>query len=69
MTPPISNFTPEQREEIKNLMAEALTDYFEDKGRSAKTMLITLATVIGSLAVILGGIKAALALVGFTYTK
>ena len=62
-----SNFTPEQKEEIKSLVHEALVEFFASKGNLTRNILVTTATVIGSLVVIFGGIKWVLGLIGFTY--
>lgn len=64
-----SPFTEKQKEELKVLVAEAMDAYFISKGRTWKGYVITLATVVGSLVVILGGMKALLAWLGFTYMK
>jgi hypothetical protein len=62
-----SSFTKEQREEIKNIVHEALGEFFASKGKVTKQYLIGAAVVIGSLTVILGGFKAILGWLGFTY--
>lgn len=60
-------FTNKQREEIKKIMHEALVEFFSSKGKATKQILIATAIVIGSLTVILGGVKTFLAWIGFTY--
>lgn len=62
-----SSFTPEQREELKEMMTDAIDCYFTRKGKTTKHLLITAATVIGSITVILVGIKTILGWLGFTY--
>lgn len=62
-----SSFTPEQREELKDLIAEAIDCYFTKKGKTTKHLLLTAAAIIGSLTIILGGIKTILAWLGFSY--
>lgn len=57
------------KEDIKILMHEAMTEYFEEKGTVTKKILIATATIIGSLVVIGGGLKALLGWIGFTYMK
>lgn len=61
-----SVFTKEQREEIMQLQFEAIERYFESKGKTWKAYLVTAATVVGSLTVILGGLKALLGFLGIT---
>ena len=48
-------------------MTEAMDDYFAKKGKMTKHILITTATIIGSLTVILGGAKIILGWFGFNY--
>lgn len=62
-----SSFNEKQREELKGLMVEAINEYFEAKGRLSKHWLITIASVIGAVTVILGGLKILLGWLGFTY--
>lgn len=64
-----STFTNKQQEELKALVTQAMDDYFAAKGKTWKGYIITLATVVGSLAVIFGGLKVMLAWIGFTYMK
>jgi len=54
-------------EKIGQLFHQSLSSFFEQKGASTKNVLIILATVIGSVTVILGGLKSILAWIGFTY--
>ena len=56
-----------QREEIKSLVQEALTDYFTTKGKLGKNLVVGAAIVVGSLTVIFGGLKAILGWIGFSY--
>lgn len=67
MTPKQSVFTDEQREEIKVIMHEALGEFFTDKGKLGKNIILTTAVIIGALAVIAGGLKWLLGFIGFTY--
>ena len=55
------------KEDIKTLMHEAMTEYFEEKGTLTKKYLIATATIVGSIVVIGGGLKALLGWIGFTY--
>lgn len=64
-----SAFTEAQRQELKKLVAEAMTEYFEGTGKMTKNFLITAATIIGALVVIFGGVKALLGWLGFIYIK
>lgn len=61
------NFTEEQRAEIKEIMLETLVEYFEVKGALIKNIVVTGAILVGSLTVILGGGKAILIWLGFSY--
>jgi uncharacterized membrane protein len=63
----MSEFTAEQKTEIKAIMHEALAEFFSAKGKLTKSVLVTAATVIGSLVVIGGGLKWFLGLIGFHY--
>lgn len=62
-----SRFSIEERAEIKSLMHEAMDEYFADKGKTGKHWLITMATIVASVTVILGGIKMMLTWLGFHY--
>ena len=55
------------KEEIEEIVTQSMASYFEKKGTTLKAILIGTAVVVGSLTVILGGIKAILAYLGFTY--
>jgi hypothetical protein len=59
-------FTPEQKQEIKGIVHEALTDFFTGYGQTGKQFIITAAIVVGSVTVILGGFKTVLGWLGFT---
>lgn len=61
----MSEFTPEQRAEIKEVVHEALTDFFKGYGTMSKSFIMTTAIIIGSFAVIAGGLKWLLGLFGF----
>jgi len=67
MSPKESLFTDEQREEIKLILHEALVEFFTSKGKLTKNILVTIAVVIGALAVIGGGLKWLLGIIGFSY--
>jgi hypothetical protein len=60
-------FTEAQELRIKELMHASLSEFFEQKGKSAKSILFTIAAIIGALTVIFGGLKTFLAWLGFTY--
>lgn len=62
-------FTDEQRNEIKQIVHEALVDFFKQYGLLTKSLLIGTAAVVGSLAVIFGGFKFILEWLGFVYMK
>jgi hypothetical protein len=55
------------KDEIKEVVAEALIEFFTAKGKLSKNVLVTTAVIIGALAVIGGGIKWMLGLIGFSY--
>lgn len=59
-------FTHRQTEAIKEIMHQALTEYFTSKGRLGKQIIIGSAVLIGSITVILGGFKIILAWFGFS---
>lgn len=65
----MSTFTDEQKEEIKGIFREALNEYFATQGKTAKAVLLGMATIIGSLVVIFGGFKWFLGVIGFTYMR
>ena len=52
---------------IAAIFHKTLTEYFEKKGTSLKTILIGTAMIIGAITVILGGLKAILGWLGFSY--
>lgn len=45
------------RDEMRKIMSETITDYFEKKGTISKNLLIATATVITSITLIVGGLK------------
>lgn len=59
-------FTDAQQNEIKRLVHEALTEFFASKGTLTKNVLVTTATIVGSLIIIGGGLKWLLGLFGIT---
>lgn len=60
-------FTDDQRAEIKELVHEALVEFFTSSGRLGKNLLIGTAVLVGAITVILGGAKAILGWLGFSY--
>jgi hypothetical protein len=62
-----SSFTEQQKEELKQMMFEVIDSYFRNKGQMGKHWLITAATIIGAVTVILGGFKAILGWLGFQH--
>lgn len=60
------NFTDEQKSEIKEIVTEAMSEYFLSKGKTWKSYIITVATIVGAFTVIFGGLKMILASLGFT---
>lgn len=62
-------FTEAQKIEIKNLVHEALVEFFSSKGKLTKQVLVGTALVVGSLTVILGGFKVVLGWLGYTMIK
>ena len=65
MPPPL--FTEAQELRIKQLMHASLNEFFASKGKNAKSILFTLAAIVGALTVIFGGMKTVLAWLGFHY--
>ena len=55
--------------QMKEIVYDALIDFFEDKGRMTKNILVTTAVVIGALVVIGGGFKWILGLFGYSIMK
>lgn len=49
-------FTEDQRGEIKQMMSEAITEYFAEKGAWGTWLIVTIAKVVVSLGVIGGAI-------------
>lgn len=62
-------FTPEQREEIKKIVHEALTEFFRGYGAIGKNIIVTAAVIVGSLAVIGGGLRWFISVFGFVITR
>lgn len=62
-----SRFSAEERAEIKDIVHEALTEFFTTSGKKTKNFLLAAALVMGAITVILGGFKAILAWIGFSY--
>jgi hypothetical protein len=53
------------KDDISNIVAGAMTDYFENKGKLAFRLTVGGSVLIASLTVILGGMKAVLGWIGF----
>lgn len=62
-------FDDVQRAEIKNIVHEALVEFFKSYGLKGKNVLLTAAVLIGAIVVIMGGLKSVLGWIGFTYIK
>jgi hypothetical protein len=60
-------FTEEERAEVKTLVNEALVEFFRGYGLRGRNTIVTAGLIIGSLVVILGGIKTVLGWIGFNY--
>lgn len=56
-----------KREEMDEIVRQAMTDTFLTVGKTTKMTLITVATIIGAIAVIGGGARWILELFGFSY--
>jgi len=56
-----------KRDEMDELIRSALTDTLFKAGSGVKMTLITMATIIGAIAVISGGLKWILGWIGFEY--
>lgn len=65
--PDMTQFTEEQKAEIKGLVHEALVEFFAAKGTLTKNVLVTTAIVLTALATIGLSIKWILGFIGFTY--
>ena len=55
------------KDEIEEIVINALRLYFERKGTTLKSVLIGTAVIVGAITVIFGGFKSMLAWLGFTY--
>ena len=64
-----SVFSDVEREEVKNIVHEALNEFFKTYGLRGKNLIVTAALLIGALVVIFGGIKSVLGWLGFMYVK
>lgn len=60
------SFSDEQKAEIKEIVSEALVEFFTAKGTLGKNVLVTTATIIAAVVVIGGGFKWLLGLFGFS---
>jgi len=65
----MNNFSDAQRDEIKQIFHEAMTEWIRSYGLTAKNILVGLAALFVALAIIGKGIGWLLALIGFTYMK
>ncbi len=66
MNPPKPKaFTEDQREEIKEIMHEAISEYFTDKGALGEWLIVMTAKIVVSLGVIGGGAYWFLSALGF----
>lgn len=54
-------------DDMDEIVRQALKEVFLQTGKGAKAVIITLAVVIGSIAVIGGGLKSLLGFIGFQY--
>lgn len=57
------------KEEMKQIVNDALVEFFTTKGILGKNILVTTAVIVGALVVIGGGFKWFLGLIGFSYMK
>lgn len=57
------------KQDIENIVARAMVDSLLKVGRGTKTVIITLAVIIGALGVITGGFKWLLAAIGLSVIK
>lgn len=62
-------FSEAQRAEIKAIVHEALAEFFKGYGITGKNIIVTTAVIIGSLAVITGGLKWIIGLFGYSILK
>lgn len=62
-----SVFTLREQHAIKELVHEALVEFFKTYGLAGKSFIVGAAIIIGSLTVILGGAKVILGWIGFSY--
>lgn len=63
------SFDDVQRAEIKDIVHEALAEFFKSYGLKGKNAILTAAVIIGAIVVILGGFKSVLGWLGFAYIK
>lgn len=64
-----SIFSDVEKLEIKNIVQEALAEFFKNYGMKGRNLIFTLAAIIAALVVIFGGFKTVLGWIGFTYMK
>ena len=57
------------KEDVRSIFAQELRAFFKVTGLNTKTIIITTASIVGSLVVIFGGLKAVLGWLGFTMMK
>lgn len=53
------------KDDVRDIFASELKNFFRIGGMRSKTIIITVATIIGSLVVIFGGVKSFLGWLGF----
>lgn len=64
-----SAFTDKQRVEIKQIVHEALSEFFTGYGKSSKRLLVTTAVIFASIMAIGGGLKTMLAWIGISILR
>ena len=57
------------KDDVRSIFAQELRAFFKVTGLNTKTIIITTASIVGSLVVIFGGLKAVLGWLGFTMMK
>lgn len=62
-------FTPDERREIKAIFNEAISEYFKNTGTIGRNILLGTAAIVGSIIVILGGLKTMAAWIGISIMR
>jgi len=57
------------KEEMKQIVHDALVEFFSSKGKMGKNILVSAAVIMGSFVVIAGGFKWIIGLVGYSILK